>query len=71
MPICLKFSDTDNEVFVSDDYSQPCCVLVLASEGEGRDERYEGKTVLTLSMAYNNARLIERPGVTWLDKITH
>lgn len=66
LPICLKFSDTDDEVFVSDDYSLPCCVLVLASEGE----IYEGKTVLTLSMAYNNARLIERPGVTWLDKIT-
>lgn len=69
LPICLKFTNDDN-VTISDDYNQPCCVLVLANEGEGSDEHYDGKTILTLDMAYNNARLIERPGITWLDKIT-
>ena len=30
---------------------------------------YRGETILTLSMAYNNARLIAKPDVFWLDTV--
>ena len=31
------------------------------------EQVYRGSTVLTLDMAYNNARLIARPDTEWLD----
>ena len=45
------------------DEDQPDCALVAAKDRWGN---YEGKTILTLRMAYNNARLLCRPESEWL-----
>ena len=51
LPLCL--SDED----------EPDCALVMAKDVHGN---YEGMTILTLRMAYNNARLLCRPESEWL-----
>ena len=51
LPLCLMDED------------QPDCALVTAKDDWGN---YEGRTILTLRMAYNNARLLCRPESEWL-----
>ena len=51
LPLCL----------VSD--SQPDVALVLGRDDQGN---YEGRTILTLQMAYKNARLLCKPESSWL-----
>lgn len=48
---------------------QPHCALALSYDDTGRVKYYRGETILTLSMAYNNARLIAKPDVFWLDTV--
>ncbi len=50
-------------VYLSREYQKPDGALVL----EKRSNRYKGTTVLTLDMAYQNARLIATPDSFWLD----
>lgn len=50
LPICL------------DDPKKADLALVIAKQGT----EYRGSTVLTLDMAYNNARLLTRPDTEWL-----
>ncbi|MCL2053290.1 MAG: DUF3825 domain-containing protein [Oscillospiraceae bacterium] len=45
----------------------PDCVLVLRKAKDGK-KYYEGITILSLDMAYNNARQLSRPDVYWLRK---
>ena len=47
---------------------KPECALVCSRVGTGKDGYYRGETILTLGMAYNNARLIAKPDVSWLDQ---
>lgn len=46
---------------------RPQCALALSLDRSGRVPYYRGATILTLDMAYNNARLIAKPDVFWLD----
>lgn len=51
------------------DDEKPQCALALSLKTNKRGEHYyRGSTILTLSMAYNNARLISKPDVAWLDQ---
>ena len=43
--------------------------MALSYDDTGRVKYYRGETILTLSMAYNNARLIAKPDVFWLDTV--
>ena len=52
LPLCLTNED------------EPDCALVMAKDTWGG---YEGMTILTLRMAYNNARLLCRPESDWLN----
>ncbi|MDD7593641.1 MAG: DUF3825 domain-containing protein [Peptoniphilaceae bacterium] len=45
------------------------CALVLSLDTSGRRPYYRGETILTLDMAYNNARLIAKPDVFWLNDL--
>lgn len=45
---------------------KPQCALALRRSKSGN--YYEGATILSLDMAYNNARLIARPDITWLNR---
>ena len=49
---------------VFDDSQTARLALVVGREG---DDEYLARTVLTIDMAYNNARLLTRPGSDWLD----
>jgi hypothetical protein len=49
---------------VFDDSQVARLALVVGREG---DDEYLARTVLTIDMAYNNARLLTRPGSDWLD----
>ena len=51
LPLCLLDED------------EPDCALVTSKDDWGD---YEGRTILTLRMAYNNARLLCRPESEWL-----
>lgn len=52
---------------------QPDCALAVSLEKQidpktqEITQYYVGKTILTLDMAYNNARLIAKPDIFWLD----
>jgi hypothetical protein len=46
---------------------KPQCALALALDRSGRVPYYRGATILTLEMAYNNARLIAKPDIFWLN----
>ncbi len=48
----------------------PQCALVLSLDESGRTTVYRGTTILTLEMAYNNARLIAKPDAFWLETAT-
>lgn len=50
---------------VFDDSQIARLALVVGREG---DDEYLARTVLTIDMAYNNARLLTRPGSDWLDR---
>ena len=59
LPMYLKIGD-----------KWPECVLVLSrKKDEDGNTFYWGETILTLDMAYNNARLIAKPEVSWLIKM--
>ncbi len=45
----------------------PQCALALDCDDTGRIPYYRGATILTLEMAYNNARLLAKPDVFWLN----
>ncbi|MBR6793622.1 MAG: DUF3825 domain-containing protein [Clostridia bacterium] len=45
----------------------PQCALVLSLDHTARNHSYRGETILTLDMAYNNARLLAKPDVFWLN----
>ena len=45
------------------------CVLALSLDTKGKNYYYRGETVLTLDMAYNNARLLAKPDVFWLNDL--
>ena len=47
---------------------KPQCALALALDRSGRVPYYRGATILTLDMAYNNARLIAKPDIFWLNE---
>jgi Domain of unknown function (DUF3825) len=49
---------------VFDDSQIARLALVVGRDG---DDEYLARTVLTIDMAYNNARLLTRPGSDWLD----
>lgn len=49
---------------------RPECALALRLVQTGRAPYYRGATILTLDMAYNNARLLAKPDVFWLDTET-
>lgn len=51
-----------------DEEGAPECVLALRLDKSGRVPYYIGTTILTLEMAYNNARLIAKPDVFWLSQ---
>ena len=51
---------------VFDDSQSARLALVVGREGQGE---YLARTVLTIDMAYNNARLLTRPGSDWLDPL--
>ena len=51
LPLCLMDED------------EPDCALVTSKDAHGN---YEGRTILTLRMAYKNARLLCRPESEWL-----
>lgn len=54
-------------IFLSGEFSGvPDCALAL----ERIHDSYRGNTILTLDMAYQNARLIAKPDPTWLDPET-
>lgn len=46
---------------------KPQCALALSLDTTGRIAYYRGATILTLDMAYNNARLIAKPDIFWLN----
>ncbi|MBQ9959696.1 MAG: DUF3825 domain-containing protein [Oscillospiraceae bacterium] len=48
---------------------KPHCALCLALDQSGRVPYYRGVTIFTLDMAYNNARLIAKPDVFWLNDL--
>ena len=48
---------------------RPQCALVLSRDDSGQQPHYYGETILTLDMAYNNARLIAKPDVFWLNNL--
>lgn len=48
---------------------KPECALALSLDTEGRYHYYRGETILTLDMAYNNARLLAKPDVFWLSDV--
>jgi cold shock CspA family protein len=54
-----------------EDPSRADLALVVSSVGEGTTAAYLGSTVLTLEMAYNNARLLCRPASDWLEPRPH
>ena len=54
----------------NEESEKPQCALVLNLDDNGRIHYYRGETILDLNMAYNNARLIAKPEVFWLDDIT-
>ena len=63
----------DNICFVLPLYfeknSSPCCAIVL--EQDPNDFfKYNSRTVVTLEMAYLNARLVCRPEADWLNEDT-
>ncbi len=49
---------------------RPECALALRLVQTGRAPYYRGATILTLDMAYNNARLLAKPDVFWLNTET-
>ena len=55
-------------LYMSNRDRKPECALVCSRVGTGNDGYYRGETILTLGMAYNNARLIAKPDVSWLDQ---
>lgn len=52
-----------------EEYDIPQCALVISLDNTNRVAYYKGKTILTLDMAYNNARLIAKPDIFWLDDL--
>ena len=48
----------------------PQCALVLSLDHSARNISYRGETILTLDMAYNNARLLAKPDVFWLNDLS-
>ena len=52
-----------------EEYDIPQCALVISLDNTNRIAYYKGKTILTLDMAYNNARLIAKPDIFWLDDL--
>lgn len=55
-------------IYLSGEFTgTPDCALALQSMN---DDCYRGNTILTLDMAYQNARLIAKPDPTWLDPDT-
>lgn len=51
-----------------EDNVRPECALALKKVEVGRAPYYLGTTILDLSMAYNNARLLAKPDVFWLEQ---
>lgn len=47
----------------------PQCALVLSLDKAARNVSYRGETILSLDMAYNNARLLAKPDVFWLNDL--
>lgn len=55
-------------IYLSGEFTgTPDCALALQAMN---DDCYRGNTILTLDMAYQNARLIAKPDPTWLDPDT-
>lgn len=52
-----------------EDARKPQCALVLDYDDTTRVPCYIGTTILTIEMAYNNARLIAKPDAYWLDEL--
>ena len=48
---------------------KPECALVLSLDKSGDNIHYRGVTILDLTMAYNNTRLIAKPDVFWLNDL--
>ena len=46
--------------------SEPDCVLVLKYDTSGRVPNYRAVTILTVNLAYSNARLLSKPNSLWL-----
>lgn len=54
-------------IYLGTDFSgEPDFILVLAMDNSGNDPVYIGTTILTVEMAYQNARLITKPDNSWL-----
>ena len=54
-------------IYLDDSEAKPVCAIALSLDTEGINPYYRGETILTLDMAYNNARLIVKPDVYWLN----
>ena len=54
-------------IYLTDPEGKPDCAIALSLDTEGVNPYYRGATILTLDMAYNNARLIVKPDVYWLN----
>lgn len=54
----------------AEEAEMPQCALALQKVTSGRIHFYRGTTILDLEMAYNNARLLAKPDVFWLNSIT-
>lgn len=52
-----------------EDIAKPQCALVLKFDEVGLNPHYRGATILELDEAYNNARLIAKPDVFWLNEL--
>ena len=73
LPVTQYWKETNEVQFLlplyieeSEYTGRPECALALRRSKSG--DYYEGTTILSLDMAYNNARLIAKPDVTWLNR---
>ena len=51
--------------------TKPQCAIALKCDNSGRIINYRGATVLTMDMAYQNARLIAKPDTYWLKPMSN
>lgn len=55
-------------IYLDNSNNTPDCAIALSLDTEGPNPYYRGESILTLDMAYSNARLIVKPDAYWLNE---